>query len=144
MDGGIIATLALVYVGFTALLVASAIAIVRKAGYSAWWVCAGLVPLVNLVMLFAFAFADWPALRESRIRRPDPANPSGHPGFAYAPQPAAPAAVAPPAPAAAQVAAAQVAAAQVDPQPIAPQPIAPRMPPPFSYPDQSGTILPGR
>lgn len=113
MGGGIVATLTLVYAGFTVLLVASAVTIVRKAGYSGWWVCAALVPLVNLVMLFAFAFADWPALREARIRQADPARPAGHPGFVYPP--------------------AQVATAQ-------PQAASSR----FDYPNQSGSVLPGR
>jgi uncharacterized membrane protein YhaH (DUF805 family) len=37
--------------------------ILNKAGYSGWWSLLLLVPLVNIVMLFVFAFADWPALR---------------------------------------------------------------------------------
>ena len=36
--------------------------ILGKAGYSGWWVLLGFVPLVNLIMLWVFAFADWPAL----------------------------------------------------------------------------------
>jgi hypothetical protein len=83
MSGGIIGTLVLIYAGFTALLIASAVSIVRKAGYSAWWVCAGLVPLVNIVMLFAFAFSDWPALRVIRLGKVDAGQPAGHPGFSY-------------------------------------------------------------
>jgi len=89
MSGGIIGTLVLIYAGFTALLVASAVSIVRKAGYSAWWVCAGLVPLVNIVMLFAFAFSDWPALRVTRLGNVDAGRPGGHPGFSYAAAPPA-------------------------------------------------------
>jgi hypothetical protein len=94
MSGGIIGTLVLIYAGFTALLVASAVSIVRKAGYSAWWVCAGLVPLVNIVMLFAFAFSDWPALRVTRLGNVDAGRPGGHPGFSYAPAPPAEPAIA--------------------------------------------------
>jgi uncharacterized membrane protein YhaH (DUF805 family) len=40
-----------------------AIKILNKAGYSGWWSLLLLVPLVNIVMIFVFAFADWPALR---------------------------------------------------------------------------------
>jgi uncharacterized membrane protein YhaH (DUF805 family) len=34
----------------------------RKAGFSGWWALLGLVPVVNIVMLWVFAFAEWPAL----------------------------------------------------------------------------------
>ena len=34
--------------------------VVRKAGYSGWWVLLGFVPIVGLVMLWVFAFARWP------------------------------------------------------------------------------------
>ncbi len=34
--------------------------IVNRAGYSRWWLLTMLVPVLNLVMLWIFAFADWP------------------------------------------------------------------------------------
>jgi uncharacterized membrane protein YhaH (DUF805 family) len=37
--------------------------ILHKAGYSGWWSALMLIPLVNIVMIWVFAFADWPALR---------------------------------------------------------------------------------
>ncbi|MGD8429878.1 MAG: hypothetical protein PVH31_05700 [Ectothiorhodospiraceae bacterium] len=37
--------------------------ILGKAGYSGWWAILGLVPLVNVIMIWVFAFADWPSLR---------------------------------------------------------------------------------
>jgi uncharacterized membrane protein YhaH (DUF805 family) len=37
--------------------------ILQKAGYSGWWCLIVLVPLVNIIMFYVFAFADWPALR---------------------------------------------------------------------------------
>ena len=40
--------------------------IARKAGYSGWWCLIWFVPIANLVMLWVFAFADWPALRQPR------------------------------------------------------------------------------
>jgi len=33
-----------------------------KAGFSPWWALLGLTPVVNLIMLWVFAFAKWPAL----------------------------------------------------------------------------------
>jgi uncharacterized membrane protein YhaH (DUF805 family) len=38
--------------------------ILRKAGYSGWWCLLGFVPLVNIIMLWVFALASWPNLRE--------------------------------------------------------------------------------
>jgi hypothetical protein len=38
--------------------------ILRKAGYSGWWVLLSLVPLANIVALWIFAFSDWPALSD--------------------------------------------------------------------------------
>jgi hypothetical protein len=34
--------------------------IAKKAGYSGWWVLTMIIPLVNLIMVWAFAFAEWP------------------------------------------------------------------------------------
>lgn len=93
---GIVATLGVIYAGFTALAIAAAVSVVRKAGYSGWWVLGGLVPVAGVVLLFAFAFADWPVLRELRQARATAqwaqrANPStGHPGFGQPPGRAVP------------------------------------------------------
>jgi len=37
--------------------------IVSRAGYSRWWLITVFVPVLNLIMLWIFAFADWPAAR---------------------------------------------------------------------------------
>ena len=37
--------------------------ILRKAEYSGWWSLLTLVPLLNIAMLWVFAFSDWPALK---------------------------------------------------------------------------------
>jgi FHA domain len=37
--------------------------IIRRAGYSGWWVLILLVPVVNIVMVWVFAFSNWPVLR---------------------------------------------------------------------------------
>jgi uncharacterized membrane protein YhaH (DUF805 family) len=34
--------------------------ILHRAGYSGWWVILQLVPLVNLIMIWVFAFSTWP------------------------------------------------------------------------------------
>ena len=43
------------------------IKIPRKAGYSGWWVLLWFVPIGNIVALWIFAFAEWPALRERNL-----------------------------------------------------------------------------
>ena len=35
-------------------------AIVKKAGFSPWWGLLSIVPLVNIAMLFVFAYSKWP------------------------------------------------------------------------------------
>ena len=40
--------------------------ILRKAGYSGWWSLLTLIPIVNVLMIWLFAFSDWPALRARR------------------------------------------------------------------------------
>ena len=45
--------------------------VVQRAGYPGAWAFILLVPVVNLVMLYVFAFADWPALQRSRGGPPD-------------------------------------------------------------------------
>jgi hypothetical protein len=37
--------------------------ILNRAGYSRWWLVTLLVPILNLVMLWIFAFADWPVAK---------------------------------------------------------------------------------
>jgi hypothetical protein len=36
--------------------------VLKKAGYSPWWAALGVVPIVNIILLWVFAFARWPAL----------------------------------------------------------------------------------
>ncbi|HIC82195.1 MAG TPA: hypothetical protein EYH07_12770 [Kiloniellaceae bacterium] len=40
--------------------------ILRRAGHSRLWSLAMLLPGVNVVLIWVFAFADWPALRTSK------------------------------------------------------------------------------
>jgi len=48
--------------GVLAIFIVPIVMIIRKAGYSGWWVLLWLVPIANIVMLWVFAFADWPNL----------------------------------------------------------------------------------
>jgi uncharacterized membrane protein YhaH (DUF805 family) len=43
------------------------IKIIRKAGFSGWWVLLLLIPLVNIIALWSFAYAKWPALDQRRL-----------------------------------------------------------------------------
>ena len=40
--------------------------ILNHAGYSRWWLVTLFVPVLNIIMLWIFAFADWPALAGRR------------------------------------------------------------------------------
>ena len=40
--------------------------ICTKAGFPGWYSLAMLFPLLNIILLFFLAFADWPALRQLR------------------------------------------------------------------------------
>ena len=42
--------------------------IVGRAGFSRWWVLLAVVPVVNLIMLWVFAFIDWPAVDQNHDR----------------------------------------------------------------------------
>ncbi len=37
--------------------------ILNRAGYSRWWLLTMVVPVLNLIMLWVFAFASWPVMR---------------------------------------------------------------------------------
>ena len=40
--------------------------ILNKAGYFRWWALLFLIPLVNIIMIWIFAFARWPAFKEAQ------------------------------------------------------------------------------
>ena len=58
------------FVGLVGFLVFAiqAVKILRKAGYSGWWVVASLVPLLNVIMFWVFAFARWPLEERAATR----------------------------------------------------------------------------
>ncbi|VVE52881.1 membrane protein [Pandoraea aquatica] len=38
--------------------------IIRRAGFSPWWVLVAFVPLLNIIMIWVFAFIQWPSLEK--------------------------------------------------------------------------------
>jgi uncharacterized membrane protein YhaH (DUF805 family) len=64
MSGGMLAGPILLIILLVALVaIWPTVRILHKAGYSGWWCLLAFVPVVNLVMLYIFAFAaDWPNL----------------------------------------------------------------------------------
>lgn len=56
----------LISLAITVLSFMAAWKIVTKAGYPGWWVFITLLPVVGTVMVFVFAFSDWPVLRRLR------------------------------------------------------------------------------
>ena len=36
--------------------------IIRRTGHSGWWLLTMFVPILNIIMLWDFAFAKWPAV----------------------------------------------------------------------------------
>jgi hypothetical protein len=40
--------------------------VLNRAGYSGWWTLTMFIPFVNLIMIWVFAFASWPALPRAR------------------------------------------------------------------------------
>jgi Na+/melibiose symporter-like transporter len=60
-------TIAHFFIGLIVLIILlfPIIKILQKAGYSGWWVLLWFLPIGNIVALWIFAFADWPALRRS-------------------------------------------------------------------------------
>jgi len=51
-----------VVIGLLVLLFWPYAKIVSRAGYSPWLVLLLLVPVVNVVLIWIFAYANWPAL----------------------------------------------------------------------------------
>ncbi len=39
-----------------------AVRVLHRAGRSRWWVVLAFVPVVNIVLIWVFAFADWPTV----------------------------------------------------------------------------------
>ena len=63
-----LAELLVVFVALSGLLVyvIPFFFIFKKAGYSAWLGLLLFIPLVNLILLYVLAFAEWPVLRRTQ------------------------------------------------------------------------------
>jgi hypothetical protein len=85
LNGGVLVALIVFYVVLIAFFAWVYVRIVRKAGYSGWWVLMALVPIGNLVVLCLFAFKEWPVERELNYLRGYAAH-TGLPGYAGPPQ----------------------------------------------------------
>lgn len=68
LSGATIFTL-LLYLVVVILTIIAWIQILRKAGYSSWWILIAFVPLVNFLMFFVFAFSRWPVLGEPKANK---------------------------------------------------------------------------
>lgn len=64
MSAGMAIPFLLFLVLLLALFIWLAVRILHRAGYSGWWSLLGLVPLVNFVMIWVFAYAEWPCLKK--------------------------------------------------------------------------------
>jgi hypothetical protein len=62
MDAATLVTVLIISFFAFLIYIIPLIKIIRKAGYSGWWVLLAFVPLVNLVMFWVFAFSRWPAI----------------------------------------------------------------------------------
>jgi hypothetical protein len=59
--GSFVVWCALMFVVWIAVILVPVWKIVSRAGFSGFWALLALVPLANLVALWLFAFASWPA-----------------------------------------------------------------------------------
>lgn len=69
LDAGPAMAMILVYVVIMVAALAAYVTIIRKAGWSGWWILIAFVPFVNVVMFFVFAFAEWPVHRDLKATR---------------------------------------------------------------------------
>lgn len=54
------AVLAMVFMSIIPALLS--LRILNKAGYSRWWALLVIVPILNVIMVWVFAYGKWPAL----------------------------------------------------------------------------------
>lgn len=63
-NGFIVGGFAVVGLLFGIIYIWAAVRIIRRSGYSGWWILTALVPILNIVMYLLFAFKKTPAQRE--------------------------------------------------------------------------------
>ena len=71
------------YVVLAIVFIWADVRIIRRAGYSGWWILIGLVPLLNVVMFLVFAFKEWPIQRELALLRAQLSGDGGYGGYGY-------------------------------------------------------------
>ncbi len=52
---------------FVIFCLALAYKVAEKAGFDGWWGLILLVPVVNIIMIWVFAFSPWPLQRDRRL-----------------------------------------------------------------------------
>ncbi len=62
--------------GIFAIWIWLSVRVLGKAGRSGWWCLLMIVPLVQIVPIWIFAFARWPALEVAAAAAPSPTGPS--------------------------------------------------------------------
>lgn len=50
------------YILLAALFLWPWVIVHRKAGVSAWWCAFLLIPVINVIYIYSFAFSNWPTL----------------------------------------------------------------------------------
>lgn len=51
----------LIFLGLTMAWTLLLARIVGKAGFNKWWAVISLVPLINIIFVWVFAFSKWPS-----------------------------------------------------------------------------------
>ena len=69
----------LLMIAVNAFIAWMGVLILNKAGLSVWWALTLVVPLVNLAMIWVFAFSRWPALDGPPPAAPRPPDRLGPP-----------------------------------------------------------------
>ena len=95
--GALLAVIIAFYVVLIAFFIWCYVRIIRRAGYSGWWILMSLVPIGNLIMLAFFAFKEWPIRRELDYLHRHAAM-TGLPGYGAPPSQYGPGPGQPPAP----------------------------------------------
>ena len=80
METGVLVVAIVFYVALIGFSLWCWVRVVRRAGYSGWWVLMSFVPIGNLIMLGFFAFKEWPVRRELDYLRRHAAA-TGLPGY---------------------------------------------------------------
>ena len=81
LSAGAVTAIVIVAVAVWVVMLLAYVSIIRRAGYSGWWVLIGLAPIANIVMFLVFAFKEWPIQRELAQLRQGAGRAPGAPGM---------------------------------------------------------------